>query len=57
MGTTGTSGVTGFNPLALHLVDGEGYQVLATYPVELPRLHGLGPRGRRNLVRAQPAIR
>ena len=37
--------ITGFNPLALHLVDGDSYEVLATFPVELPRLHGLAREG------------
>ena len=37
--------VTAFNPTALHLVDGESYAVLATFPVELPRLHGLARDG------------
>lgn len=37
--------VTGFHPLALHLVDGDSYEVLATFPVELPRLHGLAREG------------
>ena len=37
--------LTAFNPQAITLVDGDSYAVLASFPIKLPRLHGLAREG------------
>ncbi len=37
--------LTAFNPTAITLVDGDSHAVLASFPIELPRLHGLAREG------------